>query len=101
MAMSIAKNIGPNQCTAGGPKLVAANPARPMVSRGATVGNPVSICLLLDSISVLTEEQQPEAGFRLQTVGILLLDLSMLCNDREKEKISDKITDHDPMTLSA
>lgn len=35
--MSIEKNIGANQCTAGGPMLVQANPKRPIVSKGAAM----------------------------------------------------------------
>lgn len=60
MAMSIEKNIGANQCTAGGPMLVQANPKRPIVSKGAAIGVGQHGYSKLGREILLTKEEPPE-----------------------------------------
>lgn len=52
-------------------------------------------------VFLLTEQEQPQAGFRLKLPWILTLDSAMLGYDREEHEIRDKITKHDPKFSSA
>lgn len=89
MAINAEKIIGAIQCTCGGPKLVQANPNKPIGRSGATR----YVSLEDNRDMILTIEQPIQSGLWLQGIRVTFADSTVFVNPRKEREICQEISD--------